>query len=71
VVNAMAKTFRRLVICVANSGREIQVASPGSKSEGVGLLRVMDESGIDCCYPTEFFLALTFPLPVRSARAAC
>jgi hypothetical protein len=70
----MAKTSRRLVVCVENAGyevslerRKIYVAVPDAKSEKVGLLRVIDESGKDYLYPTESFVALTLPLPVRRA----
>jgi hypothetical protein len=70
----MAKSSGRLVICVENSGyevslerRKIYVALPDSKSEKVGLLRVIDESGKDYLYPAESFVALTLPQPVRKA----
>jgi len=70
----MAKTTKRLVICVDNSGyevslerRKIYVALPDSRAEKLGQIRVIDESGEDYLYPAESFVALTLPQPIRRA----
>ena len=70
----MAKAAKRLVICVENTGyevslerRKIYVALPDVKSERLGLLRVVDESGKDYLYPADSFVSLTLPQPIRKA----
>ena len=64
----------RLVVCVDNSGyevslerRKIYVALADAKARKAGLIRVVDESGEDYLYPTESFMPLSLPLPVRRA----
>jgi len=70
----MAKTTRRLVICLNNAGyevalerRKIYVAMPDAKGEKHGLIRVIDESGEDYLYPQVNFITAELPLPVRRA----
>jgi hypothetical protein len=70
----MAKTAKRLVICVDNSGyevslerRKIYVALPDAKAEKLGQLRVIDESGEDYLYPKSSFVPATLPQSVRRA----
>ena len=70
----MAKTARRLVICVDNSGyevslerRKIYVAVPDARAEKLNQVRVIDESGEDYLYPAESFVSLTLPQPIRKA----
>lgn len=70
----MAKSSRRLVICLDNSGyevslerRKIYVAIPDAKAEKHGQVRVVDESGEDYLYPEEIFINADLPQPVRRA----
>lgn len=70
----MAKAAKRLVICVENIGyevslerRKIYVALSDVKSERLGLLRIVDESGKDYLYPADSFVSLTLPQPIRKA----
>ena len=70
----MAKTSKRLVICVSNTGyevslerRKIYVAIPDARAEKLDQIRVIDESGEDYLYPAEAFVPLTLPQPIRKA----
>jgi hypothetical protein len=70
----MAKTARRLVICVDNSGfevslerRKIFVSLPDARAEKHGMLRVVDESGDDYLYSKEAFVAVALPQTIRRA----
>jgi hypothetical protein len=70
----MAKTAKRLVICVDNRGyevslerRKIYVAVPDVRADKLGLLRIVDESGEDYLYPKNSFVAVALPQPVRRA----
>lgn len=70
----MAKSTRRLVICLDNSGygvslerRKIYVAIPDARAEKYGQIRVIDESGEDYLYPNEIFINAELPLSVRRA----
>ena len=70
----MARAAKRLVVCVENTGyevslerRKIYVTLPDVKSERLGLLRIVDESGKDYLYPADSFVSLTLPLPIRKA----
>jgi len=75
----MAKTSKRFVICLNNTGyevslerRKIYVAIPDARAEKLDQLRVIDESGEDYLYPVDSFVFLTLPQPIRKAvlRAA-
>jgi hypothetical protein len=70
----MAKSSRRLVICLDNSGyevslerRKIYVAIPDVKGEKHGQVRVVDESGEDYLYPAEIFINADLPQSVQRA----
>jgi hypothetical protein len=70
----MARTAKRFVICVENSGyevslerRKIYLVLPDARAEKLGQLRVIDESGEDYLYPRESFVAVALPQPVRRA----
>ena len=70
----MAKTSRRLVICLKNSGyevslerRKIYVALPDSTAERLGQIRVIDESGEDYLYLEELFVPADLPQTIRRA----
>lgn len=70
----MARTTRRLVICLDNKGyeaslerRKIYVTLPDAKAERLGQIRVIDESGEDYLYDKDAFLEVLLPLSVRRA----
>jgi hypothetical protein len=70
----MAKTAKRLVICLDNSGyeaslerRKIYVALPDTRAEKVGQIRVIDESGEDYLYDKDAFLEVSLPQSARRA----
>jgi len=70
----MAKTAKRLVICVDNTGyeaslerRKIYIALPDARAEKVGQIRVIDESGEDYLYDKHAFLEVSLPQAVRRA----
>ena len=72
----MAKTAKRLFICLDNAGyevslerRKIYIALPDTKAERAGYLRIIDESGEDYLYPTEYFVVLRLPQSVKRAIA--
>jgi len=69
----MAKA-RKLVICVDNSGyevdlerREIYVSIPDVAATKQGYLRVIDDSGEDYLYPEDIFVAVALPASVKRA----
>ena len=70
----MARSSRYLVICLKNDGygvslerRKIYVAIPDASASKHGLVRVLDESGDDYLYPSEYFASVELPAPVRRA----
>lgn len=70
----MAKTAKRLVICLENSGyeaslerRKIYIALPDARAEKVGQLRIIDESGEDYLYDRNAFLEVSLPQSARRA----
>ena len=70
----MAKTAKRLVICLVNAGyeaslerRKIYVALSDSRAEKLGQIRVIDESGEDYLYDKDAFLEVSLPQSVRRA----
>ncbi len=70
----MAKAVKKLVICIDNAGyevslerRKIYVATPDTRAESLGQIRVVDESGEDYLYPQRFFIAVSLPQPIRRA----
>jgi hypothetical protein len=70
----MARTARRLVICIDNAGyevslerRKIYVCIPDARVEKSGHLRVIDESGEDYLYPKASFVTAELSQPVRRA----
>ena len=72
----MAKTAKRLFICLDNAGyevslerRKIYVALPDTKAERSGYLRIIDESGEDYLYPAQRFVAAE--LPVSTVALSC
>ena len=70
----MARTTKRLFICLDNSGyevslerRKIYVALNDARAERLGHLRIVDESGEGYLYPMERFVAAELPLATRRA----
>jgi len=70
----MAKTAKRLVICLENSGyeaslerRKIYIALPDVRAEKVGQIRIIDESGEDYLYDKNAFLEVSLPQSARRA----
>jgi hypothetical protein len=70
----MAKTAKRLFICLDNAGyevslerRKIYVALADTKAERSGYLRIIDESGEDFLYPAQRFVAAELPISTRRA----
>ena len=70
----MAKTAKRLFICLDNAGyevslerRKIYVALPDAKAERLGHLRIIDESGEGYLYPGARFVPAELPLSTRRA----
>jgi hypothetical protein len=70
----MAKTAKKLVICLDNEGyevslerRKIYVAIPDARAEKLGQVRIIDESGDDYLYPKDSFVEVALPQPIRRA----
>ena len=70
----MARSSRYLVICLKNDGydvslerRKLYVAIPDASASRHGLVRVVDESGDDYLYPSEYFASIELPTSVRRA----
>jgi Putative addiction module component len=69
---SMAKTVKRLFICLDNAGYEVSlerlkiyVSLPDAKAERTGYLRIIDESGEDYLYPRQRFIAAELPISTR------
>lgn len=68
---------RRFVVCLKNKGYEaslernkIYVVVPDREAEADGDIRVIDESGEDYLYPTQWFAALEVPKAVQASLKA-
>lgn len=64
------------VICIKNQDytaaleiRKIYSTVPDPKAETYQMIRVIDESGEDYLYPTDYFLPLQLSEPVKQAIA--
>jgi hypothetical protein len=62
------------VVCVKNEGypaslelRKLYRVVEDASAQSIGQLRVVDESGEDYLYPSEFFLAVSLPAEVEEA----
>jgi hypothetical protein len=60
------------VICIKNEDHEVSLelrklyeVLPDSKSEQLGMVRVVDESGEDYLYPQAFFVRISLPETVE------
>lgn len=70
----MARTSKRLYICLDNSGyevslekRKIYVGVADARAERLGHIRIVDESGESYLYPAGRFIAVELPLAARRA----
>lgn len=70
----MARSSRKLVICLRNKGfeaslerRKIYVSIPDVEAAKLGLIRVIDESGEDHLYAKRAFREISLPQPLRRA----
>jgi hypothetical protein len=67
------KQPKRFVVCVCNDDcddlepRKIYQVLPDAKADRVGYIRVVDESGEDYLYPSDYFLPIELPKPVEKA----
>lgn len=73
----MPTTRKKLVICIENDGypaslekRKVYVVLPDQDAEHRGLLRVIDESGVDYVYPQELFRVIELAPSVKRAVLA-
>jgi hypothetical protein len=62
------------VVCVKNEGypaslelRKLYRVVADASAQSIGQLRVVDESGEDYLYPSEFFLPVSLPAEVEDA----
>ncbi len=74
MVIPMARTSRKLVICLNNEGfeaslerRKIYVSIPDTEAEKHQLLRVIDESGEGYLYAKSAFCEISLPASLRRA----
>jgi hypothetical protein len=68
------RAVRQFVVCLSNEGYEaslerhkIYVVVPDRDAEKDGDIRVVDESGEDYLYPSDWFVALDVPKAVESS----
>jgi hypothetical protein len=67
---------KAFVVCVKNEGypaslelRKIYEVLPDSKAADHHHIRVIDESGEDYLYPTDYFMPIELPQPIEEALA--
>jgi hypothetical protein len=70
------ETERRFLLCLKNAGypasleiRKVYQALPDAGATARGYVRVIDESGEDYLYPSDFFVAIELPSAAVSAFA--
>ena len=73
---AQSKPDRQFLLCVKNEGysvslevRKVYQALPDPGSAAKGFVRVIDESGEDYLFPSEFFVPLELPRGAESVFA--
>ena len=73
-MNARKKPTRRFAVCIKNKGYEaslernkIYLVEPDPDAEKDGDIRVVDESGEDCLYPSAWFVAVEIPKAVQAS----
>ena len=66
----------RFVLCIRNEGyqaslepRKVYRLIPDSQAESKGMLRVVDNSGEDYLFPSEYFVPIKVPLEATVAFA--
>ncbi len=67
---------KMFVVCVKNEGyaaslelRKIYEVVPDERSADHQMIRVVDESGEDYLYPSDFFITIDLPKPIEQALA--
>ena len=69
----MKRQKRQFVICVRSEGaedlepRKVYRVLPDARAAKDGLIRVIDESGEDYLYPTDYFVPLDLPREAERA----
>ncbi len=65
---------KRFVVCIKNEGyaaslelRKIYEVIPDERAADHQMIRVVDESGEDYLYPSDFFITIDLPKPVEQA----
>jgi hypothetical protein len=73
---AQGETERRFLLCLKNAGypasleiRKVYLTLPDAGATARGYVRVIDESGEDYLYPSDFFVAIELPSAAVSAFA--
>jgi hypothetical protein len=68
----------QFVVCINNTDysasleiRKIYQVVPDSQANNHHQIRVIDESGEDYLYPSDYFMALELSEPVQQALATC
>ena len=68
------KFKRMFVVCVKNEGyavslelRKIYETIPDDRAADHQMIRVVDESGEDYLYPSDFFIPIDLPKPIEQA----
>lgn len=73
---ATTRTKKRFLLCVRNEGcedlepRKLYQQLPDSRAAEDGYVRVVDESGEDYLYPSNYFVVIELPREAERALAA-
>jgi len=74
--NSLSLSQPSFVVCVDNTDypasleqRKIYEVLPDAQAAEHSLVRVVDESGEDYLYPSDYFIAVELPQPVQQALA--
>lgn len=74
--NSLLLSQPSLIVCVDNTDypaslerRKIYEVLPDAQAAEHSLVRVVDESGEDYLYPSDYFIAVELPQPVQQALA--
>lgn len=69
--------LNKYLLCVENEGyeaslerRKLYETLPDKEAARHNQVRIIDESGEDYLYPSDFFAAVTLPMPTRQKIAA-
>ena len=67
---------KMFVVCIKNEGyvaslelRKIYEVMPDERAADHQMIRVVDESGEDYLYPSDFFIPIDLPKPIEQALA--